>query len=424
LQATLPGGDPLFSDPLLFNNIFWDNRAGAYTGGTIAGIGLPGDPSPIFNWDLGVSDGSGLLAPTNSLLQTALGTIADPSNSVGVDPLVIETYDTSVQAQPWRGNPRFIDILMVTALAEPNLLGDYHLQATSPAIDFGADSKNGTNAPATDIDGHLRPVGEVDSGADEIGVAGPPPPPPPPAVQLYFSTANNVVLPGLPDGDDADIYAWDGANYSRIFDASVAGIIGSEDIDALFVIDADTFYMSFLTPANVPTVGNVDDSDIVLYDAGVWSLFFDGSDVGLTTDGEDVDAFGILPDDTILISTSANPSVPGLAGLADEDLLLFTPTSTGANTSGAWSVYFDGSDVGLTAGGEDVDGAVVATGNGDIYLSTWGDFNVTGLSGTDEDVFICTPDSIGTTTACASFTMFFDGSVNGITNDLDAISLP
>lgn len=28
LQATLPVGSPSFSNPLLFNNIFWDNRAG------------------------------------------------------------------------------------------------------------------------------------------------------------------------------------------------------------------------------------------------------------------------------------------------------------------------------------------------------------------------------------------------------------
>ncbi len=28
LQNTLPGGSPLFSNPLLFNNVFWHNRAG------------------------------------------------------------------------------------------------------------------------------------------------------------------------------------------------------------------------------------------------------------------------------------------------------------------------------------------------------------------------------------------------------------
>ena len=37
LQATLPGGSPIFSNPLLFNNVFWDNRAGSFTGAQVAG---------------------------------------------------------------------------------------------------------------------------------------------------------------------------------------------------------------------------------------------------------------------------------------------------------------------------------------------------------------------------------------------------
>ena len=40
LQATLPAGSPTFSNPLLFNNIFWDNRAGTRAGTTVTGIGL------------------------------------------------------------------------------------------------------------------------------------------------------------------------------------------------------------------------------------------------------------------------------------------------------------------------------------------------------------------------------------------------
>jgi hypothetical protein len=168
LQATLPSGSPSFSDPVIFNNVFWDNRAGTFTGATVAGIGLQGDPNPIFNWDVGVSDGSGLLAPTSSLLQTDLGTIPSGSNLIGSDPLVVATYDTSVQVQPWRGNPRFVDILMVTAQADPNQLGDYHLQGSSPAIDAGT----AVGAPGLDWDDQGRPQGPaVDMGADEVLVA-------------------------------------------------------------------------------------------------------------------------------------------------------------------------------------------------------------------------------------------------------------
>ncbi|MEW6400310.1 MAG: SdrD B-like domain-containing protein, partial [Chloroflexota bacterium] len=167
LQATLSGGSPIFSDPLLFNNIFWDNRAGTFVGSTVAGIGLTGDPNPVNHWDLGVTDGSGLLTPTNSLMETTLGTILHASN-LSVDPTVVSTYDTSVRVLPWRGLPRFIDILMVTTDATPNLLGDYHLAAGSPAINTGAPSKSGVNAPSLDYDGDLRPSdGGFEIGADE-----------------------------------------------------------------------------------------------------------------------------------------------------------------------------------------------------------------------------------------------------------------
>jgi hypothetical protein len=168
LQATLPAGSPLYSNPLLFSNIFWDNRAGTFSGATVANIGLIGDPNPIFNWDLGLQDQTLgiLLEPTFSLLQTGYGVTSDGTNLIGAlyDPLVVSVYDTSVSVQPWRGNPRFVDILMVTALADPNLLGDYHLMAGSPAIDAGTS----VNAPGWDFDDEARPQGPaVDVGADE-----------------------------------------------------------------------------------------------------------------------------------------------------------------------------------------------------------------------------------------------------------------
>jgi hypothetical protein len=50
-------------------------------------------------------------------------------------------------------------------------LGDYHLLAGSTAINLGAGSKNGVNAPALDIDDGAR-TGLPDSGADEQGIVG------------------------------------------------------------------------------------------------------------------------------------------------------------------------------------------------------------------------------------------------------------
>ena len=37
--------------------------------------------------------------------------------------------------------------------------------------------------------------------------------------------------------------------------------------------------------------GAVQDEDIVEFDAGVWSVWFDGTAAGLTADNQDIDAF-------------------------------------------------------------------------------------------------------------------------------------
>jgi FtsP/CotA-like multicopper oxidase with cupredoxin domain len=246
---------------------------------------------------------------------------------------------------------------------------------------------------------------------------------------LYFSTLTNAAIPGVPGPyDDADIYAWDGTAFSRVFDASIAGLPGGADVDGLLVVDGDTFYLSFNNNGGVgvPVIGTVQDEDIVLYDAGTWSLFFDGNEVGLGDgDGEDVDGFEILADSSLVISTTGavtpDPDIPGAQ--QDEDLLRCEPTSGSPIVSCNWSWWFDGSDVGLAAGTEDVIGLSV-TPLGDIYLSTQGAFSVTGLSGDGSDVFACLSPTLGQNSACASFSMYFDGSASGLTDVIDALDLP
>ncbi|HEU5099700.1 MAG TPA: hypothetical protein VFU22_11805 [Roseiflexaceae bacterium] len=217
-----------------------------------------------------------------------------------------------------------------------------------------------------------------------------------------------------------------------LFDGSDVGVTG--DVDAFYFVDSDTILFSLDAATTIGSLGTVDSFDIVRFDAtslgpttaGSLSLYFDGSDVGMDTTSENIDALALLPDGRLVISTSGDPVLPGISGLKDEDLLAFTPTSLGDTTSGTWAMYFDGSDVGLaTDSGEDVDAVAIAA-NGDIYLSTSGNFAVSGVAGADEDVFICTPTLLGSTTACTfSPTLYFDGSASGLSaNDLDGIGLP
>ena len=91
LQATL-GSAPLFSDPLLFNNIFWDNRAGTWDGNNLTGIGglvwsggvqVP-DPSDDRTTGIWACPGTAFkLSPTNSILQHALNSANDPNAGAG-----------------------------------------------------------------------------------------------------------------------------------------------------------------------------------------------------------------------------------------------------------------------------------------------------------------------------------------------------
>ncbi|HSF62139.1 MAG TPA: hypothetical protein VLA69_10635, partial [Gaiellaceae bacterium] len=254
-----------------------------------------------------------------------------------------------------------------------------------------------------------------------------------PPKPLYFSLEANGTIGGVSVANE-DVVSFDGvATFSLAFDGSDVGL-SSRRLDAFGWLDADSLLFSLDTDgASLPGVaGTVDDSDVIRFDAsslgtttaGTFSMYFDGSDVGLTTNAEDVDAFELLATGTLLLSTEGASGVPGVSG-ADEDLLAFTPATLGPTTSGTFALYFDGSDVGLSASAEDVDAAAVDAA-GRIYLSTRGDLAVSGASGADEDVFVFNPSTLGTNTAGTfASTPYFDGSSFGLAgNDVYAIDLP
>ena len=113
-------------------------------------------------------------------------------------------------------------------------------------------------------------------------------------------------------------------------------------------------------------------------------------------------------------------TVPGLSGgpngnqVDDSDLVLFAPTSTGTNTSGSFTFYFDGSDVGLTTADEDIDG-ISLRNNGNLLISTRGPTTYNGLSNTvrDEDLVRFVLSSTGSHTSGGAH-LWFDGSDVGL----------
>jgi len=165
LLATLGNNAPDFSNPVMFNNIVWNNEAWYLDNVN------PLNPLAFFDYiDLEVfgTTTAEYLTPRYSVLtyQPVQGT----NNIWGMDPLFVDSVTLAFHALPLLGEPAFIGVSITTTPADNQ--GDYHLLTGSPAINAGIDhignGPNRVNAPVYDFDLDMRPVGPFwDIGADE-----------------------------------------------------------------------------------------------------------------------------------------------------------------------------------------------------------------------------------------------------------------
>ena len=254
---------------------------------------------------------------------------------------------------------------------------------------------------------------------DDLVDDAPPPPPAPPALRV--SLQSNGTIGDLAYADE-DVLVYNNG-WSIVFDGSAHGL--PKDVDALAILGDGSWLLSPDAPLkNLPGIGSatVDDSDIVRYvpATGQYSWYFDGSDVGLTTAAEDIDALAVLPDGDLLISALGAVAVPGVSA-ADEDVLRFDGATGSNTTSGAWSLYIDGSDLSSELGS--VDGLAVNGSN--VYLSAADAVTLGGQSMAPGDVFACAGLTPGDTTRCASLSRFWQGTAAGLAAgaDVDALEL-
>ncbi len=229
---------------------------------------------------------------------------------------------------------------------------------------------------------------------------------------VYLSSTTGGTVGGITFADE-DILKYDTSSdqWSLHFDGSDVLPVGA-DVDGFAVAGPTTIAMSFTAPVSIPGLGIVDDSDVVLFfatslgpdTAGTFSVVLDGSDVGLTTANEDISAL-ILEGEVITASTLGGFNVPKTGGGnltgADEDLITIDAST--------WARRFDGSDVDLST--EDLWGASVNEFTGELYGASLNNFNVPGLTGDGDDVFVFT----GTTGEATSgtFDLFWDGDGHG-----------
>lgn len=174
------------------------------------------------------------------------------------------------------------------------------------------------------------------------------------------------------------------------------------------------------------------DEDIVKFvpdnatgTSGTWSMFFDGSDVGLA--GTDVNAFEISDDGSSIYMSFERPvRIPNLGRVDDSDIVKFTYTGApGDPTIGQFEMCFDGSEFDLRTSGEDVD-SIGFDENKRLLISTTGTARVNGrdLRARDDDViafsempFDCNPTS-------GTWEIYVDGSdlvLNRGSEDIDGI---
>lgn len=154
-----------------------------------------------------------------------------------------------------------------------------------------------------------------------------------------------------------DILKWDEGGWSKWFDGAAEGLSNRHDIDAIAVPDGSTgqVYLTFAANrAPVPGIlGPTFGQDVIYYDGANYSLYIDGSDLGLTTVSEKIDSLEVLPNGApgceavVLLSTQGNGRVNGLGAIRGADILIMCLEQSGDNTLFSWLGILRGSDLGM-----------------------------------------------------------------------------
>jgi len=249
-----------------------------------------------------------------------------------------------------------------------------------------------------------------------------------PLATFYLTTPKAGKVRGMAYSP-GDILAYDNATatWSIYFDASAVGL--TKALGDFVLLDDGSILLAIGAKVKVRNVDNaliqVTPQDVVRFvptgpgptTAGYFEMYFDGSDVALSTAAERIDALALRPDGKLLISTSGAATVKNIGGTnikaQDEDLLLFRPTSLGDMTVGEWdmALALDGSALpGMAA--EDVTSAWYDVATDDLYLTITNNFTISGKAGTSRTILKITPSKEVSTywdSSAAGFSFLVDG---------------
>ena len=210
-----------------------------------------------------------------------------------------------------------------------------------------------------------------------------------PAPTEIFVTAAGGTVSGMPY-TKYDILRWDDNGWSKWFDGAAAGLNNRHDINAIAVPDGSTGEAWFTFSANrVMLPGMVDwvmGQDVAYYDGAAWSLYIDGSDLGLTTIAEKIDSLEVIPNGApgceavVLLSTQGNGRVNGLGAIRGADIMTMCLIQSGANTTYSWIGIQRGLDLGMPNNATIALSMATADAT-ELFLLTRNVFNVDSASG-------------------------------------------
>lgn len=213
-------------------------------------------------------------------------------------------------------------------------------------------------------------------------------------------------------------------SWQLFFDASDMGLRGN-----LVAFDgSDSLFLTFASAQNVPEVGAIRPHDIIQFygetvdgqTTGQLSLFVDGSDVGLTTAAESIDALGGGYD--VVISTKGNARLPMAVGallVQANDAVRLRIDRSGSDTRGDWWSEFDGGPLNL--GNANLIGLEVSGYyEGDMYVLFDRPVTFNGVTLARNDIGFCRRGN--TALSCETIARVFDGSIVG-SHRIDALAV-
>jgi len=132
------------------------------------------------------------------------------------------------------------------------------------------------------------------------------------AAGLLLSFDTSVALAGGLVVDDEDLVVWNGSSFTLLFDGSAEGLDSALDLDAAQDLGGGVLAMSFDTTGEIAGVV-FDDEDVLRFDGVDWTLGFDGSAADSSWAAADLDAVTVPePGAGLLLMIGA----AGLVGIA------------------------------------------------------------------------------------------------------------